>query len=382
VKCTHFLPPSWRAPAPLNVLAGGCGGVRRAELCQHFELVRSEFLRNYFIHRIQALAEELLGVILTPLLLIFYLPQAAPDIVAIIEQARHASPNLGDWCIFGCLDPSRNGSEFYGGLPARPGASSTGGQTSREGRGPLVSSGGKLEKSLISFVLAHHLPWSHHEGEEPGIGLPMLCGHATPKSSGASTRAVGPGDLPQSWACATGLSYMQGSFSRAVGSAAGQAAIPMREMASSSTTWMSDSLIALDAEPGGGGGDACSRGIPVWGYPACALQLLHDLEEFQQRESGSPSPHRRLFDLLPEDLLCLERAVPEPQGALRRPAQAPRWPVDDEAGRSSCSSHFFWLEVLYDFHSGRHAAHLGDAVHDGEEAVFEMLEREPGAGQA
>ena len=35
-------------------------------------------------------------------------PKAAPDIVDVMRRCRHASPNLGDWCAFGCLDPSRN----------------------------------------------------------------------------------------------------------------------------------------------------------------------------------------------------------------------------------------------------------------------------------
>ena len=59
----------------MHVLRGDCGGAQRADLCKHFQRVRSAFLRHFFVHRIQSLAEELLSVILAPLLLIIYLPE-------------------------------------------------------------------------------------------------------------------------------------------------------------------------------------------------------------------------------------------------------------------------------------------------------------------
>jgi len=286
-------------------------------------------------------------------LLAVYLPEAAPDIVAVIRQAKHESPNLGDWCTFGCLDPARNGSEFYGGLPAHRVAGASG---TREGM--LVSSGGKLEKSLISFILAHRLAWSHWQGEaEPRPGCP-----------------AGPSDLQQSFAKPSG----------------GNMAIPMRELGASATSWDAESAPSTSASAlAEEEGSSC---VPVWGYPASALRLLHDLEEFQRREIGPSAPHQRLYSLLPEDLLQLERAAPEPGSAPAPPEQACDWSPEGEAGRGSCSSHFFWLEVLYDFHSGRHAAHFGEGgggrptgggpTGDSEGAVFELLEREPGIGQA
>mmetsp|Transcript_61003 Transcript_61003/g.196524 ORF Transcript_61003/g.196524 Transcript_61003/m.196524 type:complete len:133 (-) Transcript_61003:348-746(-) len=101
--------------------------------------------------------------------------------------------------------------------------------------------------------------------------------------------------------------------------------------------------------------------------------------------SQPASPHRGVYNLLPEELLCLERTAEGPGDTPLPPTQANGWLLDEEAERGSCSSHFFWLEVLYDFHSSRHASHLAEPSatgSDGEGAVFELLEREPSSVQA
>lgn len=169
VQCTHYLPLAWRSPAPLTVLAAGnLSAAGRSRLRQHFLQIRSELLRNFFIHRIQVLAEELVGVVLAPLLLTLYLPQAAPDIVELVRDCKHSSPNFGDWCAFGCLDTAKHGSELYGGRRALIAADNSGtpgpwhSASPRGGgrAGPTsLSNGGKMEKSAISFVLAHRVAW-------------------------------------------------------------------------------------------------------------------------------------------------------------------------------------------------------------------------------
>eukprot|EP00927_Polykrikos_kofoidii_P001324 TRINITY_DN10481_c0_g1_i1.p1 TRINITY_DN10481_c0_g1~~TRINITY_DN10481_c0_g1_i1.p1 ORF type:complete len:961 (-),score=109.69 TRINITY_DN10481_c0_g1_i1:833-3427(-) len=216
VRCTHYLPPLWRSHACVSLLAGGPDAAQRAGLCQHFAQVRSDFLRNFFARRIQILAEELLGVVLAPIILIIYLPRAAPDIVDIVRRSRYASPNLGDWCAFGCLDPTRNGGEFYGAGRRRPyrcqraevdldrmdsamaagsgtlrpvtsfdeetppGTAAFAGNCKRwnENRGswPLISNEGKLEKSLITFVHAHYCRNAEVVRDELGSGCE---GHAS-----------------------------------------------------------------------------------------------------------------------------------------------------------------------------------------------------------
>merc|ERR1712136_330432 len=299
VRCTHFLPPTWRTPAPPSTLAAGlgtgvAGGTERARFCRHFQHIRSQFLRSYFVHRIQVLTEELLGVILTPLLLVVYLPQAAPDVVDVVRRARHPSPNLGDWCSFGCLDPRKNGSEFYG-AGLRLGVRSVGvldGTIVQHGQSGIISNGGKLEKSAISFILSHRSACPLREGNRD----------MTENSDGSQ------GDLTES---------------------------EMR--APSIDTWMDAGSSNL--ENGRGGGNEARK---VWGYPEGALRLLYDLEEFQQREGIDQD----LYSLLPKELLTLQRVAPTHGGEPSPPS------VMSEVD-GSCSSHFFWMEVLYDFHCGR-----------------------------
>lgn len=92
-----------------------------------------EILDDFFVHRIQALAEELLGVLVNPILLWFCLAPAASDIVSVMRSLQHSTENLGDWCVYGCLDTAR------------------------------VRENEKLEKSALSFLLNHQLLWSPDE---------------------------------------------------------------------------------------------------------------------------------------------------------------------------------------------------------------------------
>lgn len=95
----------------------------------------------------------------------------------------------------------------------------------------------------------------------------------------------------------------------------------------------------------------------VWGYPASALRLLYNLEEFQKRELSPASPHLDIYALLPEELLRVERATSTLDGSPCPASSAGG--RSDEVDQSSCSSHFFWAEVLYDYHSGRHPSSQG-----------------------
>lgn len=331
-RCTHHLPPSWRPPAPLAALAGGCGGTQRARLGSHFAGIRAEFLRDFFVVRIQDLAEELLGVLLAPLLLGVYLPKAAPHIVEVFRCCTYTSRNLGDWCAFGCLDPWKNGNEFYGGPPRSSLSSPTsvrGGSHFQAGPDHLwISRGGKLEKSVLSFILAHRLAWSGSDA------------NGSSSSSGPRRREN----------------------------------IQMENLGGGPHEEQPDEVVERHSPAEVvGSGDVCE----TWGYPMAALNLLFDVEEFQRREAGEGSPQQRLYALFPEDLIELERVVPSKGDIPAAPAMAlpvrGRGAMESyaEQEHGSCSSHFFWLEILYDFHSGVHASHLGDV---GGGACFEMLE--------
>mmetsp|Transcript_26516 Transcript_26516/g.50904 ORF Transcript_26516/g.50904 Transcript_26516/m.50904 type:complete len:797 (+) Transcript_26516:57-2447(+) len=368
VKCTHFLPPSWRSPAPMQVLRGDCGGAQRAELCKHFQRVRSEFLRHFFVHRIQSLAEELLSVILAPLLLIVYLPEAAPDIVAIVREARHSSPNLGDWCAFGCLDPSRNGSDAYGAnnhgdAAAAPPAegytaiamNSHGGFTEScaSTEGNITSFGGKLEKSAISFILHHRVLWSWHDQDQGPQGA-------------------------KAWMPRTGF-HLRG-FSNATRVPDTDLSIPLQELATSSRSDPEAGEAGFGASASSAGAAVPPRGgtaveaddarIHVWGYPPCALRLLRNLEEFRDRHARL---HREFCEALPDELFRLDRVLLE-KDVGHNPLE------EEELERGSCSAHFFWLEVLADCQQEQQqSAQLGgqpSTREDCEVAVFETFDRE------
>ena len=106
-------------------------GSRRHSRCESFPT--QEILDDFFVHRIQALAEELLGVLVNPILLWFCLAPAASDIVSVMRSLQHSTENLGDWCVYGCLDTA------------------------------CVRENEKLEKSALSFLLNHQLLWSPDE---------------------------------------------------------------------------------------------------------------------------------------------------------------------------------------------------------------------------
>jgi hypothetical protein len=84
----------------------------------------------------------------------------------------------------------------------------------------------------------------------------------------------------------------------------------------------------------------------TWGYPPSALRLLYNLEEFRQQQVSNP-PHSDVYANLPEELFHTERITSTVDGS---PYPARGWPEDDE----SLTSHYFWLEVFFEHHSGRH----------------------------
>jgi len=388
VRCTHYLPASWRSPAPLEELAGDCGGVRRAHLCEHFRRVRSGFLQDFFVHRIQALAEELLGVVLCPLLLMAYLPQAAPEIVDVIRRSQHASNNLGDWCALGCLDPARSGSDLYGsplrlggagGMAGGSGSSSATEPPSMLGWGgrELGSHDGKLEKSVVSFLLAHRLPWLHREGDE--APLPS----AWPSGGGPRGMLALGRDARRS----------QGSW-RGSGARRDGEEIAMRDLSADAASASEEPPAAVRAGPAGDcagldGADA----EELWGHPPSALQLLRELEEFQERERGPLAARAGPWALLPEELVgggagC-GHVGPEASSFSLLSVATVAARQEEQAG---CGPLFFWLEAMCDARgagrtvrtAGCGAGHrqcfaragAAGAPPHADEAVFELLERD------
>lgn len=352
VQCTHFMPPTWRTPMQLSAVLHSrpSTGTERAALFEHFGAVRADLLTNYFCHRIQVLLEELLGVVLTPLLLGVYLPRAAQDIADIVRRTRHSSQNLGDWCSFGCLDLLSNGNEFYGGPPqgdASPQSMAIGELCERAGyvcrSGGMVSNGGKLEKSVLSFVLAHRLP-----GSTSGEADFDVLWHAPDESVAAGTHR-------------SPLSHWSASPRSADKRRGQELEIPLASYSpppvpDGEPREMEAVRSALEGEPACGMTPLGSR---VWGYPGSALRFMHDLEQFHAKEVGVNSPHWELYGNLPEEFLVLPRTVPSPdKPPIGLPASLSS---QDESEKGICGPHFFWLEMAYEFYSGRQVGPLGEA---------------------
>ncbi|CAE8623763.1 unnamed protein product, partial [Polarella glacialis] len=102
----------------------------------------------------------------------------------------------------------------------------------------------------------------------------------------------------------------------------------------------------------------------IWGYPPAALRLLRELEDFQRLQMAPSNAGREHYALLPADLLRLQSAAAptamSAAAAVAKAASAAAAMGELEEGRRQDTSHgseayFFWLEALYDFHSGRQA---------------------------
>jgi len=332
---------------------------------------------------------------LTPLLLGVFLPEAVPKIVDIIRRSRYSSQNLGDWCTFGCLDPTRDGTGYYSTPRCRPDAE----QQRPDG---LVSREGKLEKSVLSFVLTHRLAWPR--SASPSYEqVPHTASSNTPFRLPPAA-VSSPHSGGQSYQSHLGYRALTSAPQRRSGASAREVTIPMQEMGrgnivssdeeeSSSQQRASQQdggdLLGLGASsprPATVGSDrsppplphqasnpedaerrASSQGqVPpppsstaCWGYPPSALNLLEDLEEFQEQEVAPESAHFAFYSSLPEELVRLQRVVPT---SGQGPTELGLWSPEGEVEQGSCSPHFFWLEALYDYQSGRLEGGGGDSI--------------------
>jgi len=102
-------------------------------------------------------------------------------------------------------------------------------------------------------------------------------------------------------------------------------------------------------------------GPRIWGLPPAAPQLLQELKDFQTKEMAENFSSGKQYVLLPLDLLRLQSASTTPAAVAMAAAQAAAADGGDaEEGKDQeasdgCGAHFFWLEALYDFHSGQQA---------------------------
>ena len=345
VSCTHHLPGSWRSPAKITSLAGACSGLRRAHLCKHFRRVRQELLCDFLLNRIQALAEELLGVLANPLLL-WCLSDAAPEMVRTMRLLQHSTPALGDWCVYGCLDPSLCGESLI---------SVNGRQV--EGLRSFDDSklNEKLERSVLSFLLNHQLLWLPDDGREDDCPAEYFNDYSPPIcSTGASS--------PRSFAHGIPLQNFEGLNG---GNGASMAPVSM-EM-SETVEWHADGPpgealptnmqqtlpISWHAEGNHADGKKLQSNEPndwalthILGAPPSATKLLKEVQEFEETEMKANGSGEN-YSMLPAELVRLPPITP---GAPAHVAieNAAKMAVDEQRqdGLDMFGALFFWLEAL------------------------------------
>ncbi|CAJ1362853.1 unnamed protein product [Effrenium voratum] len=327
VSCTHHLPAHWRSPERLTSLAGACSGLRRASLCQHFRLVRQELLRDFLVHRIQVLAEELLGVLLSPILLFCFLSHAAPGIVRVLRRVRYATPCLGDFCLYGCLDPDRSGD--FG----------VGAASSADSRRTLRRQfeNDKLEKSILSFLLNHQLLWSPDDGAD---GFMFIRGQELQNelSERSWRQPTVPAIQLQELKHADDAAPLEWHADGPPGSMH-----PIEVVEQEAEGW--------HAEGPEGPHDRAREQqefvlAHVLGVPPAAVAVLHEVQEFHEVETKE-NPSGEDYALLPSELLYLPSIVPG-ASASKAIATAAKTVVDEGQAKDKgdiFGALFFWLEA-------------------------------------
>lgn len=393
VSCTHYLPGSWRSPAKITSLAGACSGLRRATLCKHFRRVRQELLCDFLLHRIQALAEELLGVLANPLLL-WCLSDAAAEIARTMRLLQHSTPALGDWCVYGCLDPTLCGDSLLSldGRQAYPGFRSADNQTFNE----------KLDKSVLSFLLNHQLLWFPDDGgpddcrpadyfhdfysppicstrasrsssprsipSHPSHGIPLQDFASDPRCNGKSTGSHAANAVSNAASNAVSLEMTETLEWHADGPPGEASSMPSDDMNGGIEGALEERLpISWHAE----GANAETKKEPndwvlthILGAPPTATKLLKEVQEFEEsemRDNGSGEN----YSMLPDELVRLPPITP---GAPAHIAieNAAKLAVDEQRqdGLDMFGALFFWLEAL------RKSHRAGEETSNGNGGVF------------
>ncbi|CEM07555.1 unnamed protein product [Vitrella brassicaformis CCMP3155] len=445
VQHTHYLPPSWR-PTTDGV---GRGGGFNLGLAKLHRSVRDSFCADFYNYRLAYLLEEIMGVILAPVILMIWLPASAPEITNFIKACKYETQALGDWCAFGHFDLRRHGNELYNAPPPylqplhasmnravgmaveMEMSQSIGLQAGRErererGRlslsraheravaselmSPLrptegyhlTSQLGKLEKSLLSFVLYYRLPPPHrtctslfpaaaaarHDDDDLMVqsmvasaaaasdtlysdeNEPTLAPTPTPPPQHSQEEQHQDGDhghphpptAPPTAADSLSLS-MSGAHQHATASASAREIHPLmmhhhppphppppttvsQSGSSVHASNVSGSTTAGVCEGDDGMGIGVHEGAEgpggpewrIWGYDHEAISFLHRIEEFQRAEINA-NPH--LLQELPADLLV-------DLGSTWQGSEAHPLPLREEVQ----AAYFFWLEKMYEKMTG------------------------------
>uniref|UniRef100_A0A0G4HA38 Autophagy-related protein 9 n=1 Tax=Chromera velia CCMP2878 TaxID=1169474 RepID=A0A0G4HA38_9ALVE len=174
--------------APTVPSGGGRGGMSASMIggrgltgSEAHAALRTAVGSHAFRSRAAQVVDEIIGVLITPILLCFWLPRRVDGFVDLMRQCTFSSENLGDWCAFGTLELEDQGDPLWwpptfaaalkgpGTTRAGAGGKAWGNQVgpgalrSRGGRHPGSDPvapfcwGGKLESSLLNFALTHRL---------------------------------------------------------------------------------------------------------------------------------------------------------------------------------------------------------------------------------
>lgn len=185
--------------------------------------MRAEFLGELFQYKTALFQQEILSVLVTPLILIYSLPevraayirrplarvypptyarplthltcphtQCAPAILSFLRQHAATVDGLGSVCAFSLFDLDKYGSPLYGG---------GGGGSSGDGDKPPKrvwegASEGKVEKSLLNFCV-NYPEWARAQAQAAAAAAAAAAGlqHATgsPASTTGSASGAGSG---------------------------------------------------------------------------------------------------------------------------------------------------------------------------------------------
>lgn len=133
IHYTHYCPDSWRGQL-------------------HSQTVLAQF-GQLFQLKLMVFAQELLGVVLTPFILLFSLPQCAEALIDFFRENSVHVEDLGYVCSFAVFDFKRDGNVGAPGQaaadvpPERP--------LSRNRKGRRTFTDAKMEQSVLHFKHAH-----------------------------------------------------------------------------------------------------------------------------------------------------------------------------------------------------------------------------------
>ena len=263
----------------------------------------------------------------------FFLPDTAGNILEVLTSLQYASPNLGDWCVYGCLDLTMIAENAGGAASSAEGCQSA----------PLINyhsdNSEKLEKSVLSFCLNHQLIWPSSTSPS-GATEPW-----TPPAPEAGYGTQHPGRQMAPFALRSRPSR-QAEYSQD---------IQLEDLSSSQTVSRdgaegsamavpeTEALIDVDQMPeidpiaqtdsGGATAAVTEREeyilTHVVGVPTAAINLLRDVRDFHEKETSKHPPSGESVALLPPDLVSLPPICPGGPAAVAITA-AGRKAINDE----------------------------------------------------